>query len=304
MQKSNYLQEILDYIRVKNPMHYKKLKKNITFDNEQYVSRAESFFESYVDILKKEGKDLPFALDCYLKVCNDVMFEQLRFLETGAYTSTSFDEVNERVYNNPEVMSYYMHGLLVSQYLWEHHYKILEFFFNSIDRFTKDVKHVLEVGGGHGLYTNEVIAHLNTGYHYTMVDISETSIEMSKTFVKGEKVDYILQDIYQYQTEKKFDFIIMGEVLEHVEDPIGLMKKLHALGSDDAIAFITAPCNSPAIDHIYLFRNPAELIALYNEAGWEVALDLIASSESKKDVSVDNPLVPVMYAAFLKKKSK
>lgn len=299
---AHYLNTILEYIKAKNPMHFKKLKKNIAFDNEQYVKRAEAFFGSYVESLEREGKDLPFALDCYLKVCNDVMFEQMRFAETGAYTSTSFDEVNQRVYNNPEVMSYYMHGLLVSQYLWEHHYRILEFFFNNMGRFTEQIQHVLEVGGGHGLYTNEVIAHLNAGYHYTMVDISETSIEMSKTFVKSDKVEYILQDVYQYSTEKKFDFIIMGEVLEHVEDPLGLMKKLHSLGAENATAFITAPCNSPAIDHIYLFRNPAELKALYNEAGWDVALDLIASSESKKDVAIDDPLVPVMYAAFLKKK--
>ncbi|MBX2905514.1 MAG: class I SAM-dependent methyltransferase [Taibaiella sp.] len=299
---AHYLNTILEYIKAKNPMHFKKLKKNIAFDNEQYVTRAEAFFGSYVESLERDGKDLPFALDCYLKVCNDVMFEQMRFAETGAYTSTSFDEVNQRVYNNPEVMSYYMHGLLVSQYLWEHHYRILEFFFNNMGRFTEQIRHVLEVGGGHGLYTNEVIAHLNADYHYTMVDISETSIEMSKTFVKSDKVDYILQDVYQYSTEKKFDFIIMGEVLEHVEDPLGLMKKLHSLGAENATAFITAPCNSPAIDHIYLFRNPEELKALYNEAGWEVALDLIASSESKKDVAIDDPLVPVMYAAFLKKK--
>lgn len=297
-----HLNTILDYIRGKNPMHYKKLKKNVVFDDAQYVARAESFFDSYVAQLASEGKDLNFALDCYLKVCNDVMFEQMRFAETGKYTSTSFEEVNERVYDNPEVMSYYMHGLLVSQYLWDHHYKILQFFFNNIGKYAPGVKNVLEIGGGHGLYTNEIISHFNFDFHYTMVDISETSIAMSKAFVKGKDVEYILQDVYQYQTEKRFDFIIMGEVLEHVEQPLELMQKLHSLGTEEATAFITAPCNSPAIDHIYLFRNPGELRALFNEAGWEVAQELIASSEAKKDVSIDDPLVPVMYAVFLKKK--
>lgn len=299
---ATYLNKILDYIDEQNPMHYKKLKKNIAFDNEEYVARAEAFFSNYEQLLHKEGKDLPFALDCYLRVCEDVIDEQLRFVETGKYSCTSFDEVNKRVYGNPEVMSYYMHGLLVTQYLWAHHYDILQFFFKNFSAFTADIKNVLEVGGGHGLFTNEVINQLSEGYTYTMVDISETSIEMSKEFVKSGHVDYILQDVYQFESEQKFDFIIMGEVLEHLEDPLGIMKKLHSLGTDNATAFITAPCNSPAIDHIYLFRNPNEIIQLFNEAGWEVVKDLIVSSEKKKPNAVDDPLIPVMYAAFLRKK--
>jgi len=299
---STYLRIILDYIDEQNPMHYKKLKKNIAFNNDEYVARAEAFFSNYEALLKKENKDLPFAIDCYLRVCEDVIDEQLRFTETGNYSCSSFDEVNKRVYGNPEVMSYYMHGLLMSQYLWAHHYEILHFFFTNFSKFSGGVNYVLEVGGGHGLFTNEVISQLQPGYDYTMVDISETSIEMSKAFVKSEAVNYILQDVYKYETGKKFDFIIMGEVLEHLEDPLGIMKKLHSLGADDVTAFITAPCNSPAIDHIYLFRNPGEIISLVNEAGWEVALDLRVSSEAKKPDVYDDPLIPVMYAAFLKKK--
>lgn len=297
-----YLNFILEYIGEKNPMHYKKLKKNIHFDNAQYVERAEAFFKTYDDILIKENKDMAYALDCYLQFCSDTMMEQIKFFETGAYTSTSFEEVNQRVYNNPDVMRYYMYGLLVSQYIWDHHYKVLQFFFNNIGQFSEGVKNVLEVGGGHGLYANEITRLFNSGITYTMVDISETSITLAKTFVKSKIVDYIHQDVYQYTSDKKFDFIIMGEVLEHVEDPLGLMKKLHELGADNATAFITAPCNSPAIDHIYLFRNPGEIKALFDEAGWEVVSELMASSETKKNAVADDPLIPVLYAAFLKKK--
>ncbi len=298
----SYLDKILDYIGDKNPMHYKKLKKNAYRNDTQYLERTEAFFKNYEELLTKENKDLPYALDCYLHMCSDMMYEQIRFAETGVYTSTSFDEVNKRVYGNPEVMSYYMHGLLVSEYLWEHHYNVLQFFFNNIAKYTDGVKSILEIGGGHGLFTNEIIKQMSAGYTYTMVDISETSIDMSKAFVKGGNVDYILMDVYQYESDKKFDFLIVGEVLEHLEDPLGLMKKLHSLTADNVTAFLTVPCNSPTIDHIYLFKNPEEIIKLYNDAGWEVVLDLVASSEAKKSDAVDDPLIPVLYGAFLKKK--
>ena len=296
-----YLNFVLGYIKENNPMHYKKLKKGIDFSNMEYVARAETFFKHYEELLQKEGKDFAFAIDCYLRVVSDTLMEQIKFFETGKYTSTSFDEVNERVYGNPEVMSYYMHGLLVSEYLWSHHYKMLEFFFTNINNYESGVKYILEIGGGHGLFTCEILERFKFKLNYTMVDISETSIALSKTFIKDERVSFILEDVYKYQTDVRYDFIIMGEVLEHVEDPLGLMKKLHELGSDNATAFITVPCNGPAIDHIYLFRNPSEIIALYKEAGWEVAQDLSESSEKGRVLSESDPLVAVMYAAFLKK---
>lgn len=296
-----YLNSIIDYIGQQSPMQYKKLKKSLAWGNDEYVTRAENFFKVYDDILTKDNRKLTDAVDCYLKVCSDIVGEQIEFMETGRYHSTSFEEVNDRVYNNPEIMSYYMTGLLVSQYLWDHHYKVLEFFFKNIDQFAGGVKNVLEIGGGQGLFTNEVLRHFNFDFKYTMVDISETSIEMSKSFVKSDKVTFVHQDVFKYFTDTKFDFIIMGEVLEHVEQPLELMQKLHSLGSEHTTAFITVPCNSPMIDHIYLFRNPAEIIALFNEAGWEVALDLVVSSDARKGV-VEDLSVPVKYAAFLKKR--
>ena len=282
-------------------MHFKKLKKGIDFSNEEYVTRAESFFKHYEELLHKEGKDFAFAIDCYLRFIVDTMVEQIKFFEIGKYSYTSFDEVNERVYNNPDIMGYHMHGLLVSQYLWSHHYKLLEFFFNNINTYEAGVKNILEIGGGHGLFTNEIISRFHFDYKYTMVDISETSIELSKTFIDERKVNFILQDVYKYQTDVKYDLIVMGEVLEHVEDPLGLMKKLNELGSDNVTAFITVPCNAPTIDHIYLFRNPGEIKALFHEAGWEVVKDVSESSEKGRVISETDPLVALMYAAFIKK---
>jgi 2-polyprenyl-3-methyl-5-hydroxy-6-metoxy-1,4-benzoquinol methylase len=298
-----YLSKILEYIGGENPMHYKKLKKTIPFNDAEFMQRAETFFSSYEGVLQRQGKDLSFALDSYMRFCNDMLVEQIKFMETGVYSSTSFDEVNKRVYDNPEVMEYHMHGLLMSQYLWEHHYRILKFFFQNIGQFSQGIAHVLEVGGGHGLYTNEILSHFNFDYSYTMVDISETSIQMAKSFVKGDKVNFIKEDIYNFTSGQKYDFIIMGEVLEHVEDPLGLMSKLCELGTDNATAFITVPYNSPSIDHIYLFRSWQQLKQLYFDAGWDVALDLVASSENNKPDAANDPNIPAMYAAFLKKRS-
>jgi 2-polyprenyl-3-methyl-5-hydroxy-6-metoxy-1,4-benzoquinol methylase len=50
-----------------------------------------------------------------------------------------------------------------------------------------------------------------------LIDISPTSIDISKTFIDNQKVKYITDDILQFETEKRYDFITKGEVLEHMQ---------------------------------------------------------------------------------------
>ena len=56
----------------------------------------------------------------------DLRFVQ--FVETGKYTSTSFDEVENRVYGNDTIMTYHMHGLVLGQFLWFEQYERFKFF--------------------------------------------------------------------------------------------------------------------------------------------------------------------------------
>jgi 2-polyprenyl-3-methyl-5-hydroxy-6-metoxy-1,4-benzoquinol methylase len=50
-----------------------------------------------------------------------------------------------------------------------------------------------------------------------LIDISPTSVDISKTFIDNQKVKYITDDILQFETEKRYDFITKGEVLEHMQ---------------------------------------------------------------------------------------
>src|SRR5690349_21272796 len=117
------LEHIIQRIQETDPMHAKKLKRNLKNLDEAYLAKCDSFIKKYNRYLSSIHKDIDFGVDCYQKMIADFMYEQLRFMETGKYSSTSFDEVNKRVYNNPEVMGYFMNGLLLSQILWKHHYK-------------------------------------------------------------------------------------------------------------------------------------------------------------------------------------
>ncbi len=87
-----------------------------------------------------------------------------------------------------------------------------------------------------------------------------------------DKTGYRIQqeDFFDFSAEKQFDFIVMGEVLEHVEQPEAMLEKINSLLAKTGRAFITTVINAPAIDHIYLFCSKEEVLDMVQRAGFLV----------------------------------
>lgn len=298
MSKINY---IIDYISEKNPIHTRKLKKNLTRLGETYSRRADQFLSKYELLLTREGKNLDYAIECYLKMLADITAETIRFQQTGEYTSKSFEEVNQRVYGRAEVMEYYMHALLLSQFLWKHHYEMFCFFTEELSKRRETARNYLEIGSGHGLYVAEAIQILATDAKFAVVDISSTSLDITRRLIDNKRVDFILSDIFRYRPEAKFDFITMGEVLEHLENPGQLLHCVSNLLTDDGTLFITTPANAPTIDHIYLFRNEDEIRKLITDSNFTVTKELCRYAEDVDKETAERFKITLLYGAFLKK---
>lgn len=295
------IEQIVNRISEKNPLHSKKIKKTVKNLDSDYFKRAGDFLDKYNELLKKEGKDMDYAVDCYLQMIADVHFESVHFLESGEYTSKSFDEVNKRVYDNPEVMTYYMHGLLLSQFLWKHHYDIL-LYFNGVMKENKgNIKNYLEIGGGHGLYISEAVSILGKDTRFDLVDISSSSLDIAKRLINNDAIHYIHSDIFKYHPAHKYDFITMGEVLEHVEDPVGLLKQLNFLLADNGKVFITTPTNAPAIDHIYLFKSAEDIRNVIHQAGFKIEKELCIFAEDLPPELLEQYKISMMFAGVLTK---
>jgi 2-polyprenyl-3-methyl-5-hydroxy-6-metoxy-1,4-benzoquinol methylase len=296
---------ICEQIASLNPIHGKRLKKNLPSFDERYHRLAEAFFERYAAILHREKKSLEYAIGCYLQMVADVNIETVEFQHTGKYSSSSFEEVNRRVYARPETMEYYMHGLILSQFLWKHHYLMFDYFITNLPRYAGAVKNYLEVGVGHGFYLSRALEVLAPGTRLTAVDISKTSLAMAKAFVGDSPIDFRLQDIFTFGEGEGegegYDFITLGEVLEHVEDPLNLLSKLRQLLSDNGVLFFTTPANAPAIDHIYLFHNVEEIRELARSAGFRIESELALLSEDISWERAEKLRIAVLYGAFLRK---
>ena len=296
-----HINEIFQKIETLSPIHSKKLKKNVTAFDDQYYVAADEFLKKYVSILQKENKTLDYAIECYLNMISDMNSETVEFARSGKYSSSTFSEVNNRVYAKPEIMEYYMHGLVMSQFLWKHHYLMLDYFIKTLPAYTGKTHNYLEIGAGHGLFLSRALDILNDDTKFTVVDISKTSIDLAKKFNDNARVAFNLKDIFDFDNNDKYDFITMGEVLEHVEDPVKLLLKLKDMLTPGGTLFITTPTNAPAIDHIYLFNNTREIQDMITSVGFKIISEASFSSEDVSPEKAEKFKIAILYGAFLQK---
>ena len=284
-----------------HPLHAKKLKNNFKagiIDPQE----AESFFLSLSEYLISTGKNLDYAIACYNKMLVDMVYCRQHFLKNGTYANSSLAEVNQNVYANPGIMEYHMHGLLLAQFLWPDQYFRFHFFKNELHNFSSRVTSYLEIGAGHGLYVQEVLRQTRDLKTADVLDISKISLNLCKGLVKNDKIRFIEQDFFDFNTPAVYDFISIAEVIEHLESPDDALQKISKLLSNNGVVFISTPVNSPMIDHIYLFKSIEEITSMIKKNGFEIIKDVFKSSEPLSyEVSLSQK-APIMYAAFIKKR--
>tara|TARA_B100000575_G_scaffold136995_1_gene109222 strand:- start:463 stop:1164 length:702 start_codon:yes stop_codon:yes gene_type:complete len=93
----------------------------------------------------------------------------------------------------------------------------IEYILENIESNTLHGLDVLDVGCGGGLIS-ESLARL--GANVTGIDFVENNIKTAKKHSQKNKlkINYICSDIEDYKFSKKYDFIILFEVLEHLEN--------------------------------------------------------------------------------------
>jgi SAM-dependent methyltransferase len=292
------MQRVIDYIGSADEKFGHRLKTYAEAGDALFHSRAETFFERYKVFSESQGKTFECHIDCFLHLQRSVSEQRARFLETGRYQNSSFDDVNRRVYSNPETMHYHMYGLVFAQFLWPDQYRRFAFFADHLPLY-KGIKRYLEIGGGHALYLTEALNTLPDTVQFDLVDISPTSLEMAKGISRAASVEYHLMDIFDFPDEPVYDFITMGEVIEHVEQPHALVSKVRRLLAPGGVLYITTPANAPMQDHIYLFRNAQEIRDLLCRSGFRIEREQVGYAVPVSDKVAAQMKLPLVYAAFV-----
>lgn len=241
-------------------------------------------FNSILHFFMEEFQyNIEYIADTYCFINQMVREETYYFIRHGKYRNSTFAEVNRLVYDNPEYMEKYMMGLAVSDYIWINHIKMLRYFEENLDRF--EGTRYFEIGPGFGQYLIRALEKCKFE-KYCACDISKISVAGSNRFLKYRNfADQCIveeKDFFEY-TSEKFDCIVMGEVLEHVEQPLLMLGKIYGLLNSGGKAFITTVINAPTLDHIFLFGSVEQVLNLAKETGFWI-VDYMCSTEG--DISL------------------
>ena len=106
-------------------------------------------------------------------------------------------------------------------------HKILDYHKFFVDNVDKN-DNIIDVGCGKG---NNAYDIASKAKHVVAIDIKEANIKYAKKHHHRENLDYIVGDVLLYDFNQKFDKIVFSNVLEHIEDRVGFLQKLHKISN-------------------------------------------------------------------------
>jgi 2-polyprenyl-3-methyl-5-hydroxy-6-metoxy-1,4-benzoquinol methylase len=215
------------------------------------------------------------ATDGYGIFALDAMKLQKRFDKELEYIPKSYADVAAAVYHSQTYMfDLYLPGILLSQFLWHHHYQQLKFFRESFVPLARSLsaKSFYDVGVGTGFYSKEML-QLLPDVKGTGCDISEHSLSHTSVMLErwGHKERYQTRKLDILKNSlSPVDCVVSVEVLEHLEDPPTFLRALYGMLRKDGVGYITAAINAPNADHIYLYRSISDVLEEIKYAGFKI----------------------------------
>jgi len=131
------------------------------------------------------------------------------------------------------------------QSLYEFDNKImLDWYSNRVVELTKGAKSILELGVGHGYTTNVFSKHFS---RHVVLDGSPAVIKRFKKIFPDCNAQIIETYFEKFITNEKFDVIVLGFILEHVEDPARILSNYRNNLAPNGKIFVSVP-NAQALN--------------------------------------------------------
>ncbi|MBF0166049.1 MAG: class I SAM-dependent methyltransferase [Alphaproteobacteria bacterium] len=275
-------QTLLDYIRDEYPASWRIIEANIGRNPHLFadianraVGWASSHFgPSYVQILG----------DGYAHFLTDVNREQLSYDKRGSYRNRSYDDVYKDVYDNDQYMQYYNWGVFATTFLWEHHLRIYQFFIEAFVNHLQPDGNVIELGSGSGIWSS-LAASKTSGTTFTGIDISKSAVAVATSLSQAAGVDSRCTFKFGNALElvhegERFNAGLSCFLMEHLEAPQMLIRKLAESVVPGGIIFLTAAITAAEVDHIYEFRSEGDVVAMLESNGLRVVKLLSATPQA------------------------
>lgn len=133
---------------------------------------------------------------------------------------------------------------------------------------------ILEAGCADGGVSQHVVKAVGESGFATLIDISPVFVEKARQFVSqkcpGIDVEYVAGDAMDFTTRRRYDVILAMEILEHVPDPRGLLRKLWGLlRKNTGKILITVPfeVEDQLGEHVHEFQPEDVMVVVGDSIG-------------------------------------
>jgi hypothetical protein len=179
-------------------------------------------FEKVVSSLFPDAEAIAAAATGYATFAMQSMRLQAAFEKERQYKIKTHEQASSEVnFNEKHMMQEYLPGLLLSHFLWPHHYRQLQFFDSAFVQAMRvaNASTFLEVGIGTGLYSGLLLRRLPE-IKGVGLDISTSSKKFTEAQMGALGVDnryhVELRDVTATSIEPKADWLVCVEVLSQL----------------------------------------------------------------------------------------
>lgn len=114
----------------------------------------------------------------------------------------------------------------------------LQWYPQRVVKFSEGAHSILELGLGHGISTTAFEPHFS---RHVVLDASPAVIANFRERFPQSKVDIVETYFESFQTRERFDVIVFGYILEHVDDPVAILRHYRQFLAKDGKMFVTVP---------------------------------------------------------------
>lgn len=253
------------------PEHEEFIRASFAVGDRGFTARLE---DVATDVVTLAGDDLDIFAGDYRWTCGIVREEQFYFARHKKYRRSTIAEAIRDIYGNAPYMSRYVNGLLLTQVLWLNHAQAIDIYRHRFLPGNRAGYEHLEVGPGHGLFLVSAARDARcTGL--TAWDVSPSSFDSTRRALHKMKVmrPVVMKEVEICSVDPQpdaFDSIMCSEVLEHTQHPHKALDNIFRALRPGGQLFLNIPVNSPAPDHIYLWRKPSEVQSMVESKGFVI----------------------------------
>ena len=114
----------------------------------------------------------------------------------------------------------------------------LEWYPKRIVQFSEGAASLLELGLGHGITTGVFEQHFK---RHVVVDASPAVIENFRKKFPRSNVEIAESYFETFDTPERFDVVVFGYILEHVDDPVAILKHFRQFLAPGGRMFLSVP---------------------------------------------------------------